>query len=969
MAEKHNGYGIKAGFLMCLVCVLAQIGQVTGAEPAQRRVGRKTKFFSEIPLATTYANGNMWTGWAGRWTDALLLVDREAGFPPNIYYRVTTKSMMTTLSEMKSYKLDGAIFNADRPALVDRIDEAKAMGGLPAMYVPSLQLRKLNPADRDYRRAMATVPKVLKNPHGWYVNGKPVFVSWWEDRFFEPEAMAKRLKELRAEIGDFLYVTDLSRLCGWANQSKWHRGEYTEADAEEMRTIIRNYLRAADGVYFGEYHGLVWPVDGEKVLDIAYLREVIYARLREVLSEPEFANSGKILGCSAGLGHGNPYSFGLNCGQDGTRTLRDSTLAALELNPDFINYFEWDEYNENTLLKPTILNSFAVKRILRSLISEARCEPNLPLEGDDTAIPNLILSYRKTLTPGELAVFEILSVPEDGATGAVSVRLDLKGIDGTVVRSYMADGLDLSKMDERRFRAASEDWCAYATLVPELTVMKDGVARTYRGFTPFDLRPIASWDHKWMTMPLRDLASGATCTLAIRDTADRGVFSAHISAESAEEIDRVELDVNGQHVYSKGAEFDDFRSTETEDVFSITTFLRGWTRDLHARGVFPRLTVNYVTNATWRIADKTVHGLSATVNDEAHYTPDTYLRLSRKETPNAVLSLEWPTITNLTVRLGDVVRDDGWAAAGPSNFTFAVARFYGFNEYGPAAGTNTVSADALVRTDLPVSVVSAYLVTKSGKMFRSEPVVLGERGAERLCRVYSAMKKSVVEISLGMRQLPDLAWDFSMRNGVIAKAGSSLLYDGVLGAIPFVAVRRNRGGSSFYHGHPEFYRQPWSLAPEHRTEAGTDILRFSRDGQYFAMPWGVVPRYAAYRLTFEFRPEDANASQVIFATGTSNIYGPVGFIKTEKGLLKGTLCGTYNDDTSIVAKGRVRGGEWNRVELIWRVDTVELVLNGESNGCRPCVCPGRVGTAAWFGGRKSGGLFRGDLRNVRVSYE
>ena len=118
-----------------------------------------------------------------------------------------------------------------------------------------------------------------------------------------------------------------------------------------------------------------------------------------------------------------------------------------------------------------------------------------------------------------------------------------------------------------------------------------------------------------------------------------------------------------------------------------------------------------------------------------------------------------------------------------------------------------------------------------------------------------------------------------------------------------------------------------------------------------------------------FRPEDANASQVIFATGTSNIYGPVGFIKTENGLLKGTLCGTYNDDTSIVAKGRVRGGEWNRVELIWRVDTVELVLNGESNGCRPCVCPGRVGTAAWFGGRKSGGLFRGDLRNVRVSYE
>jgi len=105
-----------------------------------------------------------------------------------------------------------------------------------------------------------------------------------------------------------------------------------------------------------------------------------------------------------------------------------------------------------------------------------------------------------------------------------------------------------------------------------------------------------------------------------------------------------------------------------------------------------------------------------------------YLRLPRGAAARAALTLDWPEATNITVRLGDVVAADGWAMTGNGGLTFAVSKFYGFNEYGPAAKSRSVSASALVRSDLPVSVISAYLVTKGGRIFRSAPVVVGEAG-------------------------------------------------------------------------------------------------------------------------------------------------------------------------------------------------------------------------------------------------
>ena len=121
-----------------------------GCAPESPKKVCKTRFFAEIPLSTTYANGNMWTGWAGRWTELPLLVDRESGYDWGTRYRVRRGSMDWTLREMASYGLDGATYNGTREYLACHITNGTEK--LPALYVANLQLRARDPSHCDYSR-------------------------------------------------------------------------------------------------------------------------------------------------------------------------------------------------------------------------------------------------------------------------------------------------------------------------------------------------------------------------------------------------------------------------------------------------------------------------------------------------------------------------------------------------------------------------------------------------------------------------------------------------------------------------------------------------------------------------------------------------------------------------------------------------------------------------------------------------
>src|SRR5690606_25445501 len=128
--------------------------------------------------------------------------------------------------------------------------------------------------------------------------------------------------------------------------------------------------------------------------------------------------------------------------------LRRSFEAAMAGSPDFIIIPEWDEQNEHTSLRPTVDNSFASQRIVKHYMRQARGLPPAPNPGDDPAIANLIVSYRKVLVLGESLEIEILNVPDSQASQNLTVTVELSDADGQLVHRFPPARLSTQKLHD-----------------------------------------------------------------------------------------------------------------------------------------------------------------------------------------------------------------------------------------------------------------------------------------------------------------------------------------------------------------------------------------------------------------------------------------------------------------------------------------------------------------------------------------
>ena len=93
-----------------------------------------------------------------------------------------------------------------------------------------------------------------------------------------------------------------------------------------------------------------------------------------------------------------------------------------------------DEENENTHFRPTVCNGFSAARILRYFADRSVGRALDVLPGDDVTIPNLIVSYRKSLVAGEPIEVEVRNVPDGTFKGvAFDVAFAWCDRDGKVV--------------------------------------------------------------------------------------------------------------------------------------------------------------------------------------------------------------------------------------------------------------------------------------------------------------------------------------------------------------------------------------------------------------------------------------------------------------------------------------------------------------------------------------------------------
>lgn len=313
---------------------------------------------------------------------------------------------------------------------------------------------------------VAAAGHALSNPAAFRINDKVVIVSYLADQK-SPEYWAEVLQKIREAHGDhFIFLPSIANLGTSTWISRFDQDAITPELEASAKEELRKWARATDGLYVTSR-----PRTVDRTFHEAFYRDFLIRLMKEVLAEPEFAGK-KYLGLTACIGHENSTRIGYSLSSNATATLRHSLEAALSARPDVIVMPEWDEQNENSSVRPTVYNGRTAMRLLRHYTARERGELQEPLPGDDTSIPNLILSYRKTLILGEKLKLELLRVPERGVGEKETLKAQLALTDesGNVVYTSEEWEIPPGTLWEHSVSLPSEEFAKYRYLLPVLKV-------------------------------------------------------------------------------------------------------------------------------------------------------------------------------------------------------------------------------------------------------------------------------------------------------------------------------------------------------------------------------------------------------------------------------------------------------------------------------------------------------------------
>ena len=875
-----------------------------------------------------------------------------------------------TMAQIKAMGLDGATVFTARPArffTAARACPVSDVGVAPILFDGRM-------TDDQY---VAQVRKAtLDNPRAIRLRGRYLLPTYWTSKFNTPSDLVRRYALVREKLGDrFIFFASMPVLAKEWVRFELNGRKFVPGARDELKGIVRDYLRAADGIQLSEAHMLAKVENDEKVFAREYWDE-LHALTREVMDEPEFGGR-KLLGSAAVNAHMNAYRGTVEVAENGTRSLRDSFEVALKHKADFINLPEFDEFNENTCFEPTLYGSYAVKRIVRHYVARAKGLPQSALPGDDTSLPNLIVSYRKSLSPGELLKVEVLNVPDGSRTGALDVAVELADEAGATVRRFDAVRLEESELAERRFPFDTAATAARALQVRLACRTADGSRRTWTAFHPVDLVPRAEWNHLCCKQPIRDLARLATSDVTVADGRMKASFAA---AEG--NIRYAMLCGNGciQVIRGKpGSAPDLFREDADHAVFQITARRLGPNLGSRSRGDC-RFEVPGVEDAEWLYMKK--YGRGATFRFPKLRGDDKsspfYVRLPKGKVSGAKLRVDFESgAWSGEVDLGTAFRegsfslgDNGW------EMQLTVTRFDLQAQYPSVADAREVSFDVPLAKDCGSVLYHAQVVMMDGRTWFSRPFVVEDAGGAAKATVWSTAQRKAVTVELPAARLPTLAWDFSPRAGnVVPSADGYRHWNGMLGG-PFTpATLWNRGclteGFRGWEG-PEFKDKNRVGVPKRvREPDGSWSLEFDGVDDFAVFPYNSIPQFSGFAASFDVYPyarTDGKGGALLSSFGS---LGSVGLTK------KGALELRFSElPTRGEAKTQFREGlltdKWTHVDVVSDCETLRLFLDGRPVG-RPLEVryPSEATSSLALGGYSRGGwtlgFFKGRIRNLRIA--
>lgn len=779
----------------------------------------------------------------------------------------------------------------------------------------------------------------LKMPNGYRIDGKVVLTRYPTVREAELEKAEAFRKALEAKFGPdkfivLYYVT--------AFEGKLPDGPMTVTALQEARAHLRRVLRKTDGIFYAGWE-VYWP----RRYGLTFETEVIVPMIRAVLAEPEFAGR-KYLGMPMCQGHANCYRWCYSLDSNATQIFVDRMRAMEALRPDFILACEWDEQNENTHFRPTVSCGHTNLRIMRYWADRFAGRAPDPWPYDDAAaqqIPNLILSYRKSLVVGEPIEVEVLNIPDgtfSNETFSVSFawkaarsleRADIH------VRAYSPQTLPANDLAAIRFVSPASELAAERALVPELTVTTSS-GRTFPfsdGLWPLDIHATRQVDTWWVKTPVREIGK-TEGALTCSGPDATGVYTISGRVKGTEPFDSVEVLEGPDTVYMVDREHPDNLNVERfvidvqgHAVAAASHKLNGTIRIRGAK--------NLKLSQPWkRYFDTQEDGWVFKNVALCNWPTVLWLELPSDQVGNVVVDLQVGDYFRGEIKLADVIAKD----------------VVGLNSV--AGGCLTVRRDLRTQS-IPVHVDAAeatfsfrmkpldanavlrlQTVDRRKYVWRSQPYMFFRKpaGKQVTYTVFERDEERVGKVTLDASLVPsEIRYEVSpSRGSAVAAEGLDRAYWGVLGGYLPQVNGIGRGESS-YGNAPEPHIQTtvpdWEdSAPTYfREPDGSYSVQF-KGAEYATFPQQLCSMFAGWEVEVDVWPDTLAGTQAIFGSSA---------VGCNVAMADGVVKASYFDAIRYAgqygavqtAKGpSLVAGRWNRVKVSYDVNTLTVSVDGRS---------------------------------------
>lgn len=816
-----------------------------------------------------------------------------------------------------------------------------------------------------YNKLLDNVKTAFASPYTPRINGKVPVFTYVSCPLEEIRAFRERLAG--DGYADVLLFDNL-----WLDMFAEYQqtGVLSEATLAEMEIAVRSKLEVLDGLIFFAFH-MFRDNKSDYTLKRKFYYELtekyVAPLFEKVYREPAFA--GKLLGFN--LRHGYlGHMSGTNEAEYGTSQLREVLDIALLLNADILSLVEWNEANENTSFQPSLANSRALQRLLRFYARYLLGEPAAPNPGDDTAVPNLVLSARQTVKLGEKVRLELLNIPDSPEPLPYTVQLQLYSDRGELLKSFAPDALERNKLTAITYEIPSEELTEQDAVLPVLTVEYRGEQLRFDSLQYIRLDASVGWNFKEIRQPLRDLLRLSQADFQVVPQAD-GSYAIRAAVASDEPLAAVEILDQEREVaaYERESAWDPEQnrvvllrfSKPKNEMVKLRLHIPGCTDYQFQPWGRP-----YSGFGKLSLADGILQGELLVWSKGS----DFLLSIpAHTDAASAEIHLALEGYGETVLPLATLLERQSYGVElpGPVQVQFYHRRRLADHPRHP--DEQRVVLQKTLRSDFENPCLQLRVVSRSGKIYRSRPVFPVQPSAARsTLPVFSAYSGERKELQVPVNRIPILDYLFHPANGALllnrgagrwqAENGGGFRY-----LFPMNRVALPEGA---VHTAPH-----WSQGPE-----GNSELHFDGRANYVILPMEALPT-GAFTLEFEAWTDSA-ANQALFRHGALRLSSLDTFLVDGKLQAAYAEMGVnfFNPVEELPVNLDFPVGRWNRVQISYDLQELRFKVNEQECRIPFHKRPGKPG-AATFGGQYASdpfweqyklSYFQGKLRSFRITH-